>query len=84
MRISYLHKCGTHLCSFRVVLNTTDTEVLAMVNPGEVRLHLTIFSYVLKWHYMSPVGGLTMQCLYPLAHYMFRVAEVLLWVVPVV
>ena len=43
MRISYHHKCGTHLYSFREVLNTANTEVLAVMNLGKVRLHLTIF-----------------------------------------
>ena len=49
LRISYHHKCGTHLYSFRVVLNTANTEVLGMVNRGKVKLHLTIFSSLLMW-----------------------------------
>lgn len=65
------------------VLITANSVVLGMVSLGIVRLDLAISSYVLKWHQMNSVSGLTMQCLYPLAHYTFRVAEVLLRVVTV-
>ena len=63
------------------VLITANSVVLGMVSLGIVRLDLAISSYVLKWHQMNSVSDLTMQCLYPLAHYTFRVAEVLLRVV---
>eukprot|EP00450_Noctiluca_scintillans_P011214 CAMPEP_0194504286 /NCGR_PEP_ID=MMETSP0253-20130528/28860_1 /TAXON_ID=2966 /ORGANISM="Noctiluca scintillans" /LENGTH=1173 /DNA_ID=CAMNT_0039346659 /DNA_START=71 /DNA_END=3592 /DNA_ORIENTATION=- len=65
------------------VLITANSVVLGMVSLGIVRLDLAISSYVLKWHQMNSLGGLTLQCLYPLAHYTFRVAEVLLRVVTV-
>ena len=58
------------------VLTTANTEVLKMVSLGIVRLHRAIASSVLKWHEMNPMGSLTMQRLYPLAHFTLRVAEV--------
>ena len=38
---------------------------------------------VIKWHWMNPVGSLTLHCLCPFAHCAFRVTGVLLRLVPV-
>ena len=65
------------------MLITANSVVLEMVSLGIIRLDLAFFSYVLKWHQMNSVSDLTMQCLSPLPHYTFRVAEVLLQMVTV-
>ena len=44
------------------IVNTANTEVLGMVSFELVRLHRAISSSVLKWHWMNPVGSLTVQC----------------------
>jgi hypothetical protein len=65
------------------VVILANIVVLGTVSYGIVELDLAISSYALKWHQLSPAGGLRKQYLYPIAHYTFRVAEVSLRVVTV-